>query len=188
MKQTWDNLTSDTENFKEEFEALLNILPDSAAIYRQQKRLDKAWRKLQTGFNKMDEFVSPMIKSVNVKSPLFTDAEFLAAWKFWKEYLIEQHSIHMRSRAELMSLKHLNEISKEKPNIAIKYLEFAMAGGYKRFFIVNESEIPTSETPKNEKGGMIVSLPEQYASTGRKKPPHQITLEEGIKKEEAKTR
>lgn len=174
MKQTWDNLTTATQSFKEEFEALLNILPDSAAIYKQQRRLDKAWRKLQSGFNQMDEFISPMIKSVKVNSPLLKDADFIAKWKFWKEYLIEQHNIHIRSRAELMALKRLADISKEKPATAIKYLEFAMAGNYTRFFVVNEKEMPTTEAPKNDKGGMIVPIPQQY---------HQTTLDEQIEKE-----
>ena len=181
MKKTWDNLTAYTQSFKDEFEALLNILPDSAAIYKQQKRLDKAWRKLQSGFNQMDEFVSPMIKSVEVNSPLLKDADFIAKWKFWKEYLIEQHNIHVRSRSELMALKRLSEITNEKPAIAIKYLEFAMAGNYTRFFVVNQTEMPTTETPKNEKGAMIVSMPAQY--TGNDKQPHQTTLEEQIEKE-----
>lgn len=180
MKQTWDNVIKSSEAFKTEFEGLLEILPDSAAIYRQQKRVEKAWHKMKTEINLMDDFVSPTIRSVKIKSPLLDDPDFIAAWKLWKEYLVEQHSIHMRSRAELMSLKRLHDIAKGNPKEAIFTLEFAMGsnGVYNNFFAVDKTKAfgaGHTDTDKVKTGTLKVQLPAGYH--------HQTTLDEQIERE-----
>ncbi len=182
MKQTWERLTKSAESFKTVFEELLEILPESPSIYKRQRKVEKEWHKLKTEINFMDDFVSPTIVSVKVKSPLLDDAGFLATWKLWKDYLIEQHGIHMRSRAELMSLKRLHDIAKGDPREAIFTLEFAMGsnGMYSNFFPVDKEKAgyqkPDAEKTKN--GALKISVPQQY------KLPRQTTLDEQIEKEE----
>ena len=141
------------------------MLPQSAKFYAKQQSLIKEWKKFKNDINLMDEFISPTIKSVKVTNALLKDADFAATWKFWKDYLIEQHIIYMRSRTELMALKRLSEIAKEKPATAIKFLEFAMSRGDKNFYLVHEKDIPADKVSKNDKGGTIVEVPTNYQKT-----------------------
>ena len=165
MKQTWENFTETAQSFKTHFEELLEMLPQSAKFYAKQQALIKQWKKFKNDINLMDDFISPTIKSVKVTNGLLKDADFSATWKFWKDYLIEQHAVYMRSRTELMALKRLSDISGEKPTTAIRFLEFAMSRGDKNFYIVHEKEKPATEVAKNEKGGTIIELPSNYQKT-----------------------
>ena len=165
MKQTWEKFTETAQSFKVNFEELLEMLPQSAKFYAKQQSLIKEWKKFKTGLNQMDEFISPTIKSVKVTNALLKDADFSATWKFWKDYLIEQHTIYMRSRTELMALKRLSQFAKEKPATAIYFLEVAMSRGDRNFYVVHEKEKPAETIAKNEKGGTIIELPTNYQQT-----------------------
>ncbi len=163
MKNTWEKFTENALSFKTHFEELLDMLPKSAKFYAKQQTLIKEWKKLKNNINLMDEFISPTIKSVKVSSPLLSNANFTATWKFWKDYLIEQHVIYMKSRQELMALKRLADIADSNPATAIRFLEFAMSRGDKNFYVVNEQEHQkTEKVQKNEKGGIIIELPSNY--------------------------
>ena len=123
--------------------------------------MNKAWKKVQRTFQAMDPFISP-VKSVLVNSPLLVNAEFTATWQFWKDYLNEQHGIVMRSRNELMALKRLMDISAEKPELAVKYLEFAMSRGDKNFYVVKETEETAKPGTQSTGGKMVVNVPAMY--------------------------
>ena len=55
----------------------------------------------------------------------------------------------MKSRMERAALQQLYKLSEEKEDVAISYLQFAMAGGYQRFFKVTTRSY---ETPITEGG------------------------------------
>lgn len=162
MKQTWDKFGNHIHNFKTELESLIEIVPQSGKIHKQVNRVNKAYNYLIKSAKDMDQFVAP-VKSVQVDSPLLADADFKATWKFWKDYLHEQHGVIMRTRAELMALKRLMEFSGEKPATAIRYLEFAMGGLYANFFKVKETDNP--ETKNGEEKKMVVQVPSNYIPT-----------------------
>lgn len=120
---------------------------------------------MQSSLNEMDKFITP-VKSIDVKSPLLSDAGFRAGWNFWKEYLHEQYGIFMRSRAELMSLKRLMDISENNAAIAIYYLEFAISRMKKNFYKVNDA--PEPKKPVNtDTGKFVFKLPEKYKTKPR---------------------
>lgn len=186
MKQTWEKLNTDSLKVQEILEALGEMLPQSPKFLQVQKKLDKAWRSFTVSFNLMDEFVQPTIKSVQIDSRLFANAEFKITWKFWKEYLVEQHAIHMRSRAELMALKRLHKMADEKPERAIYIVEHAMSTLSKSFYLPNE---PIPETANGKTKTSAYSLPAQYSTpptkgaNGKKTKFHQTTLHEQIERE-----
>jgi len=161
MRQSWDTLLNETQSLKEQLESLLEMVPQSAKFHKKTQEINKVWKRLQRAVNDVDQFITP-VKSVKITSPLLEDAEFKATWQLWKEYLNEQHGIVMRSRAELMGLKRLAEISESKPDVAVKYLEFAISRPTdKNFYKVNELETKT-ETAEKPTGKTIIKLPPGY--------------------------
>ena len=175
MKNTWEKLGNDIETLKGEIETLLEMVPLSTKFHKQSSTINKAWNRFNHSLKAMNAFVTP-VKSVDISCPLLKDANFSASWKFWKDYLIEQHGINLRSRTELMQLKQMMKITEGKPDIAVAFLEYAMYRNTKSFFKVNETEIPQATTTKKDSNKkMVVSLPSKYK---------QLTLEEAIENEQ----
>lgn len=118
----------------------------------QLKKLQKftaEWNKTKKLAEAFDVFVAPL-DPIKIESP-FDQEDFRYIWKTWKEYRQEQHGLLMRSRMEQQSLDYLAEISGSNPDLAIGYLRFAMANGYKGFFKVDDNAKTTP--PKTNKNG-----------------------------------
>jgi hypothetical protein len=160
MKQTWEKAEQSIMVFKQELEELFELLPKSVKIHQKTASLNKAWKKVQVSLNEMDKFITP-VKSVDVKSKLLNDEKFRESWVFWKEYLNEQHGIFMRSRAELMALKRLMDISGDNPEKAVSYLEYAISRLEKNFYQVKEQEAP-KHADKNSSKPIVIKLPSKY--------------------------
>jgi hypothetical protein len=160
MKQTWEKAEQSIMEFKQELEELHELLPKSVKIHQKTATLNKAWKKVQVSLNEMDKFITP-VKSVDVKSKLLNNEKFRESWVFWKEYLNEQHGIFMRSRAELMALNRLLDISGDNPEKAIYYLEYAVSRLEKNFYKVVEQEEP-KHTDKNNSKPIVIKLPSKY--------------------------
>ncbi len=107
----------------------------------QLKKLQKyicEWNKSKKMAEAFDQFIVPF-DPIKIKSP-FNQDEFRNFWKTWKEYLQEQHGKLMRSRMEQTSLDYLAEISGGDPELAISYLKYAIANGYRSFFKVETKD------------------------------------------------
>lgn len=168
MKEEWENLLAEMDNLKEELESLLEMVPLSAKFHKKTSSLKRIWKRLQRSVNQVDQFITP-VKSVKVASPLLCDPDFKASWQMWKDYLNEQHGIVIRSRSELMGLKRLAEISDGKPELAIKYLEFAISRPTdKNFYKVNEVEMPV-DNKEEAAAKKVIRLPAQYISESTNK-------------------
>jgi len=141
MRDEWDQMCEDVRKFQEALEEIIAVLPQSPAMYKRENAVKKSWEKFKKSWNNFDGFISPM-KAIEVKEP-WNDPEFLSTWKMWKEYLQEQHGVWMRSRSEVMALKHLKDLCDNNPKEAVRFLEYAMAGRYLNFFKVklDESQI-----------------------------------------------
>jgi hypothetical protein len=160
VKQTWETAETNMMLFKSELEELLEMLPKSVKFHQKNTTLNKAWKKVQLSLNEMDKFITP-VKSVEVKSALLNNSAFRESWILWKEYLNEQHGIFMRSRAELMGLKRLMEISGDNPEKAISYLEYSISRLEKNFYKVAEQE-DVRHTDKNVAKPIVLKLPSKY--------------------------
>lgn len=162
MREQWETLCAETQNLKEQLEELLEMLPLSAKFQQKTNAINKRWKRLQHAVNDVDQFITP-VKSVKVVSPLLESEDFKKAWQFWKEYLNEQHGIVMRSRAELMGLKRMHDLTEGKPELAIKYLEFAMSRPTdKNFYKVNEAELVPAAQEEKPAGKTVIKLPPNY--------------------------
>jgi hypothetical protein len=169
MKQTWEAAETSIMLFKQELEELHELLPKSVKIQKKVATLNKAWKKVQVSLNEMDKFITP-VKSVEVKSALLNDPAFRESWTLWKEYLNEQHGIFMRSRAELIGLKRMMDISGDNPQIAISFLEYSMSRLEKAFYKVVEKE---DKNPKNK----LPNAPTVYKLPAKYKNQHADPLE-----------
>jgi hypothetical protein len=159
MKQSWEAAEKAIVIFQEELEELYTLLPKSVKIHQQLSRLNKSWKKVKLTLNEMDKFITP-VKSVEVKSKMLDNEPFRQAWILWKEYLHEQHGIFMRSRAELMGLKRMMDISGDNPEKAIFYLEYSMSRLEKAFYKVNEAEEP--KFIKKDSKPFVLKIPAQF--------------------------
>jgi hypothetical protein len=118
----------------------------------QLKKLQKyieQWNKSKKMAETFDQFITPL-DPIKVESP-FDQDDFRYFWKTWKEYLQEQFGRSIRSRMEQMSLDYLSEISDNNPDLAISYLRYAMANGYRSFFKV-ESKDKTNPAKSDRHG------------------------------------
>jgi hypothetical protein len=117
-------------------------------IKKLQKYIEQ-WNKSKKMAEAFDQFIAPL-DSIKVESP-FDQDDFRYFWKTWKEYLQEQYGRSMRSRMEQMSLDYLSEISENNPDLAVSYLRYAMANGYRSFFKV-ESKDKTNPAKSDRHG------------------------------------
>jgi hypothetical protein len=146
MKNEWDKLYVALAEVQDEIEELLPELPQSKNFTQRSNNLKRKWALTQKLANDLNEMIMPA-NPIPVNSP-FDHVDFVTTWQMWKDYLQEQHHITMRSRMEVCGLKRLAEISNTEYMSAIRILEFAMSGGYKGFFRIDEKSQsrPITET------------------------------------------
>lgn len=131
---------------------LLEFIDNATLSASQQKKLQKyivEWNKFKKMNESFDQFIAPL-DPIKVESP-FDQEDFRYIWKTWKEYMQEQFGRSMRSRMEQMSLNYLSEISENNPDLAVSYLRYAMANGYRSFFKV-ESKDKTNPAKSDRHG------------------------------------
>ena len=119
---------------------------------KRHKPFVKKWDRMKEKASVLNEEIEAQaadtVAPVEVKMP-WQSEEFKEEWQNWKDYLKEQHHRQMKSRMERAALQQLYKLSEEKEDVAISYLQFAMAGGYQRFFKVTTRSY---ETPITEGG------------------------------------
>lgn len=136
MLQLWNNIWQQLEAATTELnECLDNGLP--AIAQQKLSKFIREWDKLKEQAMALDEKMQNPIEPIDIKLP-FEEEEFDKIWKFWKEYRLESFGKTYKSREEQKVLDYLDEISQGNPDVAIKYLNFAMSGGYPKFFKVSD--------------------------------------------------
>lgn len=149
MIKNWNEMCGQIETCEGKIsEFMSNAGLSSLQLKKLQKYLGE-WNKLKKMAEVLDQFIAP-VDPIQVESP-FDQEDFRYIWKTWKEYLQEQHGKLMKTRMEQMALDYLTEISDNDPDLAISYLRYAMANGYRSFFKVEANTKVTP--PKTEKDG-----------------------------------
>lgn len=146
MRKDWESLYVALGEFQDELEEHLPELPQSKHFNQRKKSLSRKWALLQKLANEFDSLI-PGVDRIPVKAP-FDSVDFAESWQMWKDYLSEQHSISMKSRMEVNSLKRLVEISGKSDKEAIRILVFAMGTGYRNFFNPKQNNQITEPTKK----------------------------------------
>jgi hypothetical protein len=142
MKNEWEKTYGLLLDFQDQYTDFLNTAQLKPEDYKTAMRTARLWEKVQKQVNNFSKFVSP-VEAVAVKYP---DSEkFMKAWKFYKDYLSEQHGITMQSRYELKALEYLFKLSGKDVTKAIELIDITVGHGAKSFFI------PTSQSPDKSK-------------------------------------
>ena len=87
------------------------------------------------------------IHAAEIELP-FSDDGFKQAWTEWKEYLIEQFSIKLSSRAEKRQLYFLNMYSKGKVERAISIIWYSMHKLYHTLYNYTDKELKGNTNSK----------------------------------------
>jgi plasmid replication initiation protein len=145
----WNEICQQIELADKKLDEFIEKAGLSASQLKRLQKYTSELNKVKKLANAFDEFLAP-VDPIAIESP-FDQDDFRYIWKTWKEYNQEQHGRLMRSRMEQMSLHYLAEISENNPDVAIGYLRFAMANGYRSFFKVEAKDKTTP--PKANKNG-----------------------------------
>ena len=149
MITQWNEICKQIELCESKLAEFIDKAGLSASQLKKLQKFTDEWNKSKKLAASFDQFLSP-VDPIAVESP-FDQEDFRYIWKTWKEYNTEQHGRLIRSRMEQMSLDYLAELSESNPDVAIGYLRFAMANGYKSFFKVDPKD--KSTPPKSNKNG-----------------------------------
>jgi hypothetical protein len=136
MLTIWNNLWKQLETATDD---LNNTMDSGMPAIAQQKlsKFIKSWDKLKEIAMSLDDKMQNPIDPIDIKLP-FDEEEFEKVWKYWKEYRLESFGKTYKSREEQKVLDYLDELSGGSPDTAIKFLNFAMAGSYPKFFKISE--------------------------------------------------
>lgn len=145
-KKLWDAL--------EESSVLLNeFLSGSLPVSAQKpcKKFVKAFDGMKPIAERLDTAIRTPIEPLTVELP-WQEVEFAALWAYWKDYRLEKFHIVYASREEIAALNQLKEYADGDVEKAKSYLNFAMAGGYRKFFVPNSYAKYQPEIPMNDEG------------------------------------
>jgi hypothetical protein len=147
LKNNYDEILKSLQEFKERLDDLLPYLPGTKDIYTRKMDLKRRWERSKDLINELGALILP-VQSLPVEIPSnYNNPDFIQTWTFYKEYLEEQHGISMKSRMEIKNLKRLVEISENNPEVAIKFLEYAISKGSKGFYKVDDKTKTKSYDP-----------------------------------------
>lgn len=137
INKEWERLWDALDNSALE---LNNFLSAGLTIssQRQAKAFIKSFDKVKAIAEKLDGAIRTPIEPLKVEMP-WQEIEFTALWAYWKDYRLEKFHVKYASREEKKSLQYLKEISQDDCEKAKSYLNFAMAKGYKNFFVPSKN-------------------------------------------------
>ena len=106
MKQEWDAIIKNIQDFGYSLEDLLEILPMGKKYFKSKQKIESQWREIGRAIDRLDPYISDIIDAIDIKHPWIND-DFLKAWHLYKDYLYEQHGIRMKSRMEQQRIEWL---------------------------------------------------------------------------------
>lgn len=115
------------------------------------KKFVKAFDRVKAVAEALDGGIRTPIEPLAVEMP-WQEVEFRALWSYWKDYRLEKFHVVYKSREERKSLEYLREISDGDCERARSFLDFAMAKGYRNFFVPSEKSKYQPEININEDG------------------------------------
>lgn len=122
MQQHWNELCEQVENTDKELESFLENGGLTNSVMKKIGGFIKAWNILKKRMQDFDQFVTPVEPILNILP--WETTVFAETWKFWREYLQEQHGQVLRSRAEKASLAYLESLAGSSEEEAIKIINF----------------------------------------------------------------
>ena len=133
MQKHWNKLWEKIEETDQQFDSYIQNAGLNSSTLKKINLLVKCWNDLKKIAEDFDQFITPVepiINNLPWETPFFA-----TKWKFWKEYLQEQHGQIMRSRSEKMALEYLTELADSNEEKACKIIDFSCYLRAKSFII-----------------------------------------------------
>lgn len=148
MKDSFNNIIQKTNEFNVLIEDILNALPDTAKNYKIKKKAESAYRILKLSLERHEDLITDSVPPIKSKIEEYPK-EFIDTWTIYKDFLIEQFGIRMRSRMQKFRLKLLFELTDNDFKKATKWIQYYMAAGSSSIYPVNELKIEQTNTTKD---------------------------------------
>jgi len=147
MKQHWNDLKIQIQEFLNDYGAVLYGLRNGKEANKFRKEYVRKFNKLQ---KKMDEFGTfiPDPEAETFELP-FESEKFQNSWEDYKNYLYEQFQVIMSQTMERRRVWRLYNIAKKDENKAIEILDYFICSGYKSFFVPSDEQL-SGKTPEAE--------------------------------------
>jgi len=155
MKQEWDNIIKNINEFQETLEDLLEMLPLGKRYFKAKQKIEKQWREMSRSVDKMDPYISDLIESIEINHPWIND-DFIKTWKLYKDFLFEQHGLRMKSRMEQQRIEWLMANTKNDYKKAISWLKYFIARGSEGLYIVKIENIEDGTETESKKAGFTL--------------------------------
>lgn len=153
MKPQWTTYHNKFAEMIELYEQLRNGSTD--------KRMAKAFKKFTDFLNgvigshqEFGKLVEP-VPPIDVKMP-FDSERFAKEWKFWLDYLEEQHQKYWTSRVQAINLNFMAKCVQNDEKKAIAFIHAHVRCVYSKFFPLSDNQINGSDS----------NMPEEKGSTG----------------------
>ena len=151
MQKHWDKLWEKIVETDKQFDDYLQNAGLSASGMKKTKILVKAWNDLKKLAVEFDQFVTPVEPVTNILP--WETSQFAGKWKFWKEYLQEQHGQVMRSRSEKMALEYLAMLAEDSEEKACKIIDFSCYLRAKSFILPPQKKEDNNKLVNNTEDG-----------------------------------
>lgn len=145
-KRLWDALEDSSVSLNEFLSGSLPI-----STQKSLKKFIKSFDAMKPIAERLDSAIITPIEPLTVELP-WQEVEFAALWAYWKDYRLEKFHLRYASREEKKSLEYLKEIAEDDCEKAKSFLNFAMAKGYKNFFVPSEKSKYQPDLNTNEDG------------------------------------
>lgn len=155
IRQEWEQLWAALEGANTTFNQFLQgglSVSDGQRVKQFVSRWDKLKNQAEQFYDTIDRLTNQQTEPVEIELPWPGDS-FKEAWTFWKDYLKEQHHLYLKSRMEKKSLAQLKKICDDDEKLAMEYLDYAEAGGYRKFFKVTKNELGGSRPERRNDDG-----------------------------------
>lgn len=160
MKESFNNIVDKTNHLNGKLENLFEILPDSPKFYKLKKQTEGAYKFLKQALERHNDLISDSVPKIRSKSADFPK-EFIETWNIYKDYMIEQHGMRMRSRMIKFRLELLLDLTDKDFKLATRWLRYYMSAGSPSIYPVNEFEIKENNTDGGKKGKAGFTIPTQ---------------------------
>lgn len=151
MIQHWDNIWKQMEMSNNELETFLQNAGLTNSLVKKFSGFVKTWNSLKRMMEEFDQFIQP-IEPVQTTLPWETE-HFAEKWKYWKEYLQEQHGQVMRSRAEKAALTYLADLADNNEGKAMEIIDFSCYLRAKSFITPPQKKEDNNKIVNSESDG-----------------------------------
>mgnify|MGYP005932144635 CR=1 FL=1 len=151
MQKHWDKLWEKIVETDKQFDEYLQNAGLGTLGIKKTKGVVKAWNDLKKLAEEFDQFVTPVDPVTNILP--WETSKFVGKWKFWKEYLQEQHGQVMRSRSEKMALEYLAMLAGDNEERACQIIDFSCYLRAKSFIIPPEKKEDNNKLAKTVEDG-----------------------------------